>query len=232
MNIIKSFKNLTGFEKLLWLFSFISVIICFLFSGKGDYLNLTASLIGVTALIFVAKGDVIGQLLSVVFAVFYGMISWQFRYYGEVATYLLMTAPIAMASVITWLRNPYSEREVKVGKLSLKKWVLLVLSACLVTVLFYFILDYFDTPNIFFSTLSVFTSFMASSLTMLRSEYYGVWYGLNDIVLIVLWVLASIKDKSYLPMVACFSVFLLNDAYGFINWQRLKKKQSLNLGNK
>lgn len=232
MNPVKSFKNLTRFEKLLWLFSLVSVIICFLLSGKGDYLNLTASLIGVTALIFVAKGDVLGQLLSVVFAVFYGIISWEFRYYGEVATYMLMTAPIALASVITWIRNPYSEMEVKVGRLSGKKWILLTLCAVTVTVIFYFILDYFETPNIVFGTFSIFTSFMASSLTMLRSEYYGLWYGLNDIVLIVLWVLASLKDKSYLPMVACFGVFLLNDAYGFFNWQKMKKNQSLGLDNK
>lgn len=227
MNPLKSFKNLTLFEKLLWLFSFVCVIVCFLLSGKGDYLNLTASLIGVTALIFVAKGDVLGQLLSVAFAVFYGIISWKFRYYGEVATYMLMTAPIAVASVVSWLRNPYTEMEVKVGKLSVKKWIVLLLCAVAVTVVFYFVLDYFDTPNIIFGTLSVFTSFMASSLTMLRSEYYGVWYGLNDIVLIVLWVLASLKDMSYLPMVACFCVFLLNDAYGFVNWQRIKKRQNI-----
>ena len=94
--------------------------------------------------------------------------------------------------------------------------------------IFYFILEYFNTPNLIFGTLSVFTSFMAASLTMLRSEYYGLWYGMNDIVLIVLWTLASVKDISYLPMVACFSIFLINDAYGFINWQRIKKRQKSN----
>lgn len=228
MNIISSIKNLSRFERCLWIFSLIGVSVCYAFTPEKSLLSLAASLVGVTALIFVAKGDVVGQALSVAFALFYGLVSWQMRYYGEIITYLCMTAPIAMMSVITWLRNPYSEHEVRVRVLKLRHWIALTGLALAVTVAFYFILDWFDTPNLIFSTISVFTSFMASGLTMLRSEYYGFWYGMNDIVLIVLWVLASIKDVSYVPMVACFFIFLLNDAYGFINWQRIKKRQKSN----
>lgn len=228
MNIISSIKNLSLFERFLWVFSLIGVSVCYALTPEKSLLSLAASLIGVTALIFVAKGDVIGQALSVVFALFYALVSWKMKYYGEIITYLCMTAPIAMMSVITWIRNPYSEHEVRVRTLNVRQWIALVCLAGLVTVAFYFILDYFDTPNLIFSTLSVFTSFMASGLTMLRSEYYGFWYGMNDIVLIVLWVLASVEDISYAPMVACFGIFLLNDAYGFINWQRIKKRQKLN----
>lgn len=198
---------------------------CYALTPEKSLLSLIASLIGVTALIFVAKGDVVGQVLCVVFALVYAVVSWQMRYYGEIITYLCMSGPIALMSVITWLRNPYSEHEVRVRTLKCGGWIGLTCLAGVVTAFFYFILDYFDTPNIVFGTLSVFTSFMASGLTMLRSEYYGIWYGLNDIVLIVLWVLASIKDVSYAPMVACFGIFLINDAYGFINWQRIKKRQ-------
>lgn len=228
MNIISSIKNLTRFEKCLWAFSFVGICVCYALTPDKSLLSLAASLIGVTALIFVAKGDVVGQVLCVVFAVFYAIVSWQMRYYGEIFTYAFMSAPIALMSVITWLRNPYSEHEVRVRTLNWRQWIALTCLACVVTAVFYFILDYFDTPNIIFGTLSVFTSFMASGLTMLRSEYYGMWYGLNDIVLIVLWVLASIEDVSYAPMVACFGIFLINDAYGFINWQRIKKRQKSN----
>ncbi len=228
MNIISSIKNLTLFEKCLWVFSLIGVSVCYALTPDKSFLSFAASMVGVTALIFVAKGDVVGQALCVVFALLYALVSWQMRYYGEIITYLCMSAPIAMMSVITWLRNPYSEHEVRVRTLNMRQWIALTCLAGVVTAVFYFILDYFNTPNLVFGTLSVFTSFMASGLTMLRSEYYGMWYGLNDIVLIVLWVLASIKDISYLPMVACFCIFLLNDAYGFINWQRIKKRQKLN----
>ena len=62
------FKELTKFEIALWICSLVVVTISFLIPEKKDYLNLITSLIGVTALIFVAKGMVIGQLLCVLFA--------------------------------------------------------------------------------------------------------------------------------------------------------------------
>ena len=95
----------------------------------------------------------------------------------------------------------------------------------LVTFIFYFILKAFDTANLIVSTISIATSFSASYLMLLRSPFYALAYGMNDVVLIVLWVLASFEDASYIPMVACFVMFLANDIYGFYNWGRMKKRQ-------
>ena len=69
-------KELTKTERAIWLVSVTMILISRLVLGGGDILSAAASLIGVTALIFVAKGYVIGQLLTVVFAVFYGIISF------------------------------------------------------------------------------------------------------------------------------------------------------------
>ncbi len=225
MNIMRSIKNLSRFEWALWGFSFVGVCLSFLLSPEKDYLSLIGSLIGVTALIFVAKGDVFGQVLTVVFSVFYGIVSFQFRYYGEMITYLGMSAPIALASVITWLRNPYSDKEVKVSIMTPKKMFWLLLATIIVTVAFWFILGALNTANLFMSTVSVFTSFAASALMMFRSPYYAVAYAGNDIVLIVLWVMASIEDPSYIPMIICFVMFLFNDIYAYINWNRMRRRQ-------
>ena len=94
-----------------------------------------------------------------------------------------------------------------------------------VTAIFYFILRALGTNNLIFSTISVTTSFLAVYMTFLRSPYYAIGYALNDIVLIVLWVLASIKNPSYIPMIICFLMFFANDIYGFINWKRIEKAQ-------
>jgi len=228
---LASFKTLTKFEKGLWLTSLtivlVSYLLSFLFSGNGDLLNLVTSLIGVTALIFVAKGHVLAQLLTVVFSVFYGIISVLFAYYGEMITYLFMTTPMAIVAAIEWIKNPYKDtREVKVHKVTKKQLAVMWLSAVLVTVLFYFILKALNTANLFFSTVSITTSFVASYLTFLRSPYYAIGYSANDIVLIVLWILASVENISYLPMVACFIMFLFNDLYGFYNWRKMQKRQA------
>ena len=225
MNIFESIKNLSKAEKTIWFISLITIILSSCLFSERDILTIIASIIGATALIFVGKGDAIGQLLTIIFAVIYAIISFRFHYYGEMITYVGMTAPSALWAMIVWLKNPYSKREVKVGKMTKVKWFLLVVSAAIVTLIMWRVLVYFNTANILFSTISVTTSYLASMLTVLRSPYYAVCYAANDIILIVLWVLASMVHIGYLPMVLCFLIFLINDLYGFINWKRMKKRQ-------
>ena len=218
--------HLTRGEWALWLTSLAVVTIAFLLSGAADGLSIVASLIGVTALIFVAKGHALGQILTIGFAVFYGVISCGFRYYGEAITYLGMTAPMALLALITWLRNPYKDSaEVTVRRLTARQWIVMLTLTALTTAAFYFILRAMGNAALAVSTLSITTSFLASYLTAMRSPYYALAYASNDLVLIVLWVIAAISDISSVPMVACFVMFFLNDMYGFINWRRMEKRQ-------
>jgi nicotinamide riboside transporter PnuC len=60
----------------------------------------------------------------------------------------------------------------------------------------------------------------------LRSSAYALSYAANDIVLIILWIMASIDNISYLPMIVCFVMFFINDMYGFFNWRKMKKRQT------
>ena len=229
MKIRNPFSGLNRFEWALYIVSALTVVASGIFGSNDGWLSTVASFIGVTALIFVAKGDVFGQILTLIFAVFYGIISWSFDYYGEMVTYMCMTAPIALASVISWLRHPYKDSdEVEVAVLSRRNTVFMWVSAILVTVAFYFILGALGNTNLLVSTVSVTTSFLASYLTLFRSPYYAVAYAANDIVLIVLWVMASMTDIKYLSMVVCFVAFFANDMYGFFNWKRMQRQQKDN----
>lgn len=223
----KLFKSITITEWLIWGISMAAIIVTFFVFGNTEYHYLAGSIIGVTALIFLAKGNPIGQVLVIIFSIFYGIISFSFKYYGEMITYLGMTAPIAVWALISWLKNPYNGNmdEVKVNTISRKEWVLFIIGSAAVTVAFYFILRALNTNNLIVSTLSVLTSFTAAYLTARRSRFYALFYAANDIVLVVLWLLASIENLSYLSMVICFAAFLVNDIYAFINWTRMNKRQ-------
>ena len=221
------FATLSRREWLLWILSLTTVVVANLLTGEVEPVTLLSTLVGVTALIFVAKGDVLGQVLTVVFSLLYAVVSWECRYYGEMITYLGMSAPIAALSVISWLRHPYKqgEREVAIHRLTRRQWVWIVSLAVLVTAAFYFILKAFGTPRLWVSTLSVTTSFLASALMFYRNSGYALAYAANDAVLITLWVLASLEDIRYLPMIACFLTFFVNDLYGFISWKRRELRQ-------
>lgn len=65
-----------------------------------------------------------------------------------------------------------------------------------------------------------------------RNELYrrvahttALGYAANDIVLIIMWIMATVDDPSYLPMIVCFSVFFINDCYGFVNWRKIRQRQ-------
>lgn len=221
------FTNFTKKDYFIWLGSVAAILIVNIVTAGSDILTLIATLIGVTALIFAAKGNVWAQLLIIVFSILYGVISYRFRYWGEMITYLGMTMPMAIWAAITWIKNPSGKggSQVKIEKLSPAKWLWLAIATVMVTVIFYFILKYFDTPNLLFSTISVTTSFAAATLTMLRSSYYAVCYAANDLVLVVLWVLASIENPQYIPVVVNFVIFFFNDMYGFISWRKREQNE-------
>jgi len=227
-------KLKTYFSKsdiILWILSVILIIVSFFLFDRKNHLTLYASLIGVTSLIFNAKGNPFGQLLMVIFSLLYGIISYTFSYYGEMITYLGMTMPMAIFALISWLRNPYNgnRAEVRVNTVGKKETVFMWIGTAIITVIFYFILEYFNTANLIPSTLSVTTSFLAVYLTFRRSPYFAIAYAANDIILIILWTLASIHNIRYVSVTVCFVTFFVNDIYGYINWQKMKTRQNSTL---
>ena len=215
-------------EKLLWISSVTAIVVSFIMFDKTNHLTLLASLIGVTSLIFNAKGNPFGQLLMIIFSLLYGIISFSFAYYGEMLTYLGMTMPMALFALISWLKNPYkgNRAEVKVNTITKRETVFMFILSIIITILFYYVLLYFNTANIIPSTLSVTTSFIAVYLTFRRNPYFALAYAANDIVLIYLWIYASIYDARYISVVVCFLAFLFNDIYGYISWQKMKNRQN------
>lgn len=203
------------------------VTLCNLLTPTASFTTKLGVVVGAIALVLMAKGDVWGQVLTVVFSVLYGITSWQFRYYGEMITYLGMTLPMALAAVISWLRHPFqgNTAQVEIHRLTRHQRWGMVLCCVPITAAFGTLLWWLNTPNLVFSTISVATSFLAAYLTYFRSSYYALAYAANDVVLIVLWVLATVKDISFAPMIACFLVFLVNDLYAFSSWNKRETEQ-------
>ena len=159
-------KSLTRREWYLWLASLAVVLIANLMTPELDPLTVTAALVGVTSLVFAAKGNVWAQILMIVFSILYGVISFLFHYWGEMITYLGMTLPMAVWSTVTWLKNPSKENgsEVAIQTLARRHLAALAASTAAVAAVFYYILKLLDTPNLFFSTVSVITSFLAAAV--------------------------------------------------------------------
>ena len=232
-----SFASLTISELLLWIGSMAILTCSYIASGAGSTLSLISTLLGATCLIFMAKGNAIGHIFGIGFIITYAIVAWGFCYWGEVLTYLGMSLPSTLFALISWVRHPVKTgeggpressshvAEVQISHLSPAKFAALLAISAVVTVVFYFLLGALDTPNLVVSTISVTTSMLGAGMMFMRSPYYALGYMANDLVLILLWILACMEDISYLPVVTNFAVFLANDFYGFLNWQRMKRRQ-------
>lgn len=219
-------SKLSNKELILLLTSSSILIVSFLLA-RSHMLYLIASLVGLIALMYMAKGEPLGQILTIIFSVLYAIIAYRYRYYGEMITYLFMTLPSALIASIIWLRNPYNHfsRVVKVSKLNRFKIQMILILSIVITLLFYYVLKSLNTPNLLISTLSILTSFLASLLTFFRSRHYALFYALNDLVLMVLWTLATLSSLTYLPMIVCFGIFFIHDLYAFVNWKKIESNQ-------
>ena len=217
----------TRTERALWTISVLCIVGSFLYFDRANYMTLAASLVGATSLILNAKGNPLGQALMIVFSGLYGVISWRFAYYGEMLTYVGMTGPMALFSLVAWLRNPFNgnRAEVKVGSVGWREAAFMAVLCGVVTVAFYGILGRLGTAQLAPSTVSVTTCFVAVYLTFRRSAYFALAYAANDMVLLVLWGLASMENTSYVSMVVCFAAFLVNDGYGYVSWRRMQIRQ-------
>lgn len=225
----KILNYFTKGEWALFISSVVLIVLSFAIFDRSNYLTLIASLIGAASLIFNAKGNPVGQALMIVFGVLYGIISYACAYYGEMITYLGMTLPMAVVSLVTWLKNPFKGKrsQVTINSIKGREWAFMAVLTAAVTVAFYFILRALNTANLIPSTISVATSFAAAYLTFRRTPWFSLAYAANDVVLIVLWVLATLEDISYLSVIVCFAMFLVNDCYSFINWRKMQRLQKL-----
>lgn len=224
------FKTFTYKDWTIYLLSIAIILLSSLFAKEIDYFKMVATIIGATSLIFIAKGHFLGQVIMIVFATCYSILSYLNGYYGEIIISAGLTLPLAISSIFTWLKNPYKKGEnvVKTYKLTKKDVLFTILVAAAVVSAGYFVLRALGTSNLMVSTISLGTSFVASYLMFRRNSFYAVVFMLNDIVLIVLWSLASINDVTNLSVVFCFAMFFMNDLYAFISWKIREKRQYRN----
>lgn len=224
MKLYNPFKGFTKFEWCLWIGSVIAITSAHFATGSSDWLSLAVSLVGVTSLIFAARGDPFAPVLFIAFAIMYAVKSYLVGYYGEMIIYLCMQLPVSILSLISWWKNQNNNHQVSVGRISVKKVIVMLALDIAVTTLFYFLLKYLNTVNYVTGTVSVATSFAALFLMTLRIPQYALAFILNDLVMIVLWSVMLATDISHVSLVVCFSIFLINDTYTFLSWLRRSKQ--------
>ena len=222
----KYFEDWNKFEKIFLICGLlVSIISAMIFNGTVID-TLYTSLYLITALLM-SKGKVESYFVGFVSVFFYGIISYNQNYYGELIITAFLTFPIMIIGIISWLRHQDKEDDtVIISSLSKKEITIALLSQLVLFWIYYFLLKAFNTDLLVISTISVVTSVLASYFEARRSELSLFCYIANDLVIITLWLIPIINGKTELISVLVGPILLLiNDIYGSYNWIRLKKQQ-------
>lgn len=220
------FKDWNRFELSFLIIGILSSILSsVIFNGTIIDTLYTSSYL-ITALLM-AKGKVECYFVGFVSVFFYGIVSYNQGYYGELLITIFLTFPIMIIGIISWLRHQDKEDDVVIiSSLSRKEITLALASQLILFWIYYFILKIFNTDLLIISSLSVVTSVLASYFEARRSEWSLFCYIANDIVIITLWLIPIIGGQVELVSVLVGPVLLLiNDIYGSYNWRKLKNQQ-------
>ena len=188
--------------------------------------TLYTSLYLITALLM-SKGKVESYFVGFVSVFFYGIVSYNQGYYGELIITIFLTFPIMIMGIISWLRNQDKEEDtIIINSLSKREIVIVFLSQLLLFWIYYILLKTFNTDLLIISSISVLTSVLASYFEARRSELSLFCYIANDLVIITLWLIPILNGQTELISVLVGPMLLLiNDIYGSYNWKRLKSNQ-------
>lgn len=220
------FSDWTKFELGLLIIGLsISILSSIIFNGNVIDTLYTSSYL-VTALLM-AKGKVECYLVGFVSIFFYGIVSYNQGYYGELLITAFLTFPIMIIGIRSWLKHQDEKDDVvMINSLSRPEIVISFASQLLLFWLYYFILKFFNTDLLIISSLSVVTSVLASYFEARRSELSLYCYVANDFVIITLWIIPIIGgDTELVPVLVGPLLLLVNDIYGSINWSHMKRRQ-------
>ena len=218
------FKDWNLYEKLYLILGILTTILVTIIT-KSSIISMLYVITYITNALLSSKGKPECYIFGFTGIIFYGYLSFEQKYYGELLIILFMSIPVMIMGVFSWLRNRDDETII-INTLSKKEIVLVLLSQVIMFFGYYYILKLFNTNMLIISTLSIIMSLLALYFGSRRSELCYYFYILNDLVGITLWIMPILNgEKAMFSVIFGPLLLFINDIYGVYNWKRLKKKQ-------
>lgn len=224
--IYNYFKDWNLFEKL---YLFVGIVVGILTSiiFNGTIIDSLYTVTYLTTAILMSKGKVESYFIGIISVFFYGIVSYNQGYYGELLITIFLTFPMMIIGIISWLKHQDKDEDVVIiSSLSKKEIVFAFSSQLILFWVYYFLLKAFNTDLLMISSLSIVTSVLATYFKARKSELSLFCYVANDLILITLWMIPIINgDTSLISVLIGPMLLLVNDIYGSYNWKRLKDIQ-------
>ncbi len=227
---MKTWKGYSVLDLVLLLLGVCSVVVVSFFIGFKWYV-LIQSLLFIFMVFTQAKGKIITLFIGIVTFLFYIIISYSQKLYGEAMVYAIFLLPLYIYGVIHWLKHKDLNNVVRVrGNLTGKEWTLMIEVLVIISIGSFFLLKALETSQLIVSTLSFVSMLPAVYLLARRCKWNQIAFLINDIFLVILWIrLAVSGNTTFIPMVICFLFQTIYDIYGLFEWFKLENKQNKNI---
>ncbi|MGX7419995.1 nicotinamide riboside transporter PnuC [Carnobacterium gallinarum] len=218
------FSGWTNFEKIYICLLLLLQVVVFYFNPES-LMGVIAGISGVLCVTFVAKGKISNYFFGFIQISLYLLLSIEYVLYGEVLLNLFYFI-MQIIGVSVWRKNMTTKVEkdnsvVEVKGLSLKQWVITIVTVIVSWYLFGSMLAYFGSNSPYLDSITTSLSVVAQILMTWRyKEQWLLWIVVN-VFSIALWIVAGNAS-----MVAMWTAFLFNSSYGYYNWLRLAKIES------
>ncbi|MEC1177514.1 nicotinamide riboside transporter PnuC [Metasolibacillus meyeri] len=229
--IFGKWQDWTWFER-GWLALFTTINLILFFAWDDTILGLISSIAGMLCVVLVAKGRISNYFFGVIQTATYGYIAYTYQLYGESMLNLLFYLPAQFIGVYMWLKYKKPENEAVHGetvyakRLSVKQWLLVVVSFVIGAVLYGWLLTAINAQQVRIDSMAVVLSVIAQILMILRFAEQWILWILVNMLTITLWVITLVQTGGNdWTMVVMWSAFLINSVYGYVNWLRIAKGQ-------
>jgi len=223
------FKGWNSFELIFLQACIVFPVVLGILFGSGA-LEIVSAVMLLISTLLLAKGKVKGFMLYIISLALYCVVSFQQQLYGELIYSALLSIPLASYGLWkAWSnkRNDSDKGEVIiVQRIKMREIGLLLLVVIAVSIGMYFLLDFFNTAFLIVSTISLASNLLGEYLVARRTQFGMSGFILSDIIGLILWaLLLADGHMGAIPLIVAYCFLFVNDIYGTIEWQRLRKEQ-------
>jgi nicotinamide mononucleotide transporter len=213
-----------AFEKLFMLFGILLQIIVFAFVPDTP-LNIIAGLAGVVSVVMCAKGRTMFYFVGFIQTVTYLVLSWQNRFYGEVLENLFYFVTMIWG-IFVWKKNEVKNddgtEDVMAKVFTPVQWILSIVGTIIATIAMGYWLERIGSAQAYTDAATNVMAIFAQLLMVRRYREQWAWWLVIDLFCIKLWWVAGNWS-----MVAMYIFWTANTIYGWVNWSKLNKKQTV-----
>ncbi len=220
-------SELTGWKifDVIWLLLATAVILGLSIYWKDNWMSLTAALTGVWCVILTGKGKRSSFIFGVINVVFYALVAYEAKYYGEVMLNVLYYFPMNFVGWFAWKKHMNDDTgEVVKTRMPFKKGLIVYALTAAAIFGYGLVLQAMGGALPFIDSMSTVISVVAQVLSIKRLMEQWVLWIVVDVVTVIMWAVNFANGGESIATLAMWSVYLLNAFIMFFRWYRESKR--------